>query len=94
MYTYIHMNMYIYIYMCIYIYVYVNTFIYIYVTYICTYVCVVQKATVCFHTWKRGLSVVRSSKPCQIDLKVLIVNPRKLEHRFRMIHAGIPYTLL
>ena len=23
-----------------------------------------------------------------------IVNPRKLEHRFRMIHAGIPYTLL
>ena len=22
-----------------------------------------------------------------------IVNPRKLEHRFRMIHAGIPYTL-
>ena len=23
-----------------------------------------------------------------------IVNPRKLEHRFRMIHAGIPYALL
>ena len=23
-----------------------------------------------------------------------IVNPRKLEHRFRMIHAGIPFTLL
>ena len=22
------------------------------------------------------------------------VNPRKLEHRFRMIHAGIPFTLL
>ena len=21
-----------------------------------------------------------------------IVNPRKLEHRFRMIHAGIPFT--
>ena len=31
------------------------------------------------------------------DLKVPLkptVNPRKLEHRFRMIHAGIPYTLL
>ena len=24
----------------------------------------------------------------------VIVNPRKLEHRFRMIHAGIPFTLL
>ena len=24
----------------------------------------------------------------------LIVNPRKLEHRFRMIHAGIPFSLL
>ena len=23
-----------------------------------------------------------------------IVNPRKLEHRFRMIHAGIPFSLL
>ena len=23
-----------------------------------------------------------------------IVNPRKLEHRFRMIYAGIPFTLL
>ena len=23
-----------------------------------------------------------------------VVNPRKLEHSFRMIHAGIPYTLL
>ena len=23
-----------------------------------------------------------------------IVNPRKLEHEFRMIRAGIPYTLL
>ena len=23
-----------------------------------------------------------------------IVNPRKSEHRFRMIHAGIPQTLL
>ena len=23
-----------------------------------------------------------------------IVNPRKLEHRSRTIHAGIPYTLL
>ena len=23
----------------------------------------------------------------------IIVNPRKLEHRFRMIHAGIPFTL-
>ena len=23
-----------------------------------------------------------------------IVNPRKLEHGFRMIHAGIPYALL
>ena len=26
--------------------------------------------------------------------QVNIVNPRKLEHGFRMIHAGIPYTLL
>ena len=25
---------------------------------------------------------------------VSTVNPRKLEHGFRMIHAGIPYTLL
>ena len=23
-----------------------------------------------------------------------MVNPRKLEYRFRMIHAGIPFTLL
>ena len=23
-----------------------------------------------------------------------IVNPRKLEHRFRMIHDGIPFTLM
>ena len=26
--------------------------------------------------------------------KLHIVNPRKLEHRSRTIHAGIPYTLL
>ena len=25
--------------------------------------------------------------------RLLIVNPRKLEHGFRMINAGIPYTL-
>ena len=28
------------------------------------------------------------------DPKDPIVNPRKLEHSFRMIHAGIPFALL
>ena len=30
----------------------------------------------------------------QCDGEIIIVNPRKLEHRFRMIHAGIPFALL
>ena len=34
----------------------------------------------------------RASEASRVDLR--IVNPRKLEHRFRMIHAGIPFTLL
>ena len=30
----------------------------------------------------------------EIDLSGCIVNPRKLEHSFRRIHAGIPFALL
>ena len=36
----------------------------------------------------------RSAKPGIPSFRHLLVNPRKLEHGFRMIHAGIPYTLL
>ena len=37
-----------------------------------------------------------TSKPLRrtIESYLFIVNPKKLEHRIRMIHVGTPYTLL
>ena len=51
---------------------------------VCRYVCV------CFIIYSTCPTFAKSYPAVHTS----IVNPRKLEHRFRMIHAGVPFTLL
>ena len=41
----------------------------------------------------QSVSVVRASTIPKPACRITIVNPRKLEHGFRRISAGIPHTL-
>ena len=78
----------------IYIYIYTSVYIYIH-THAAPHISVAVLLGLSHLSKALGLGDgVLGSTFLGFGVPYFIVNPRKLEHRFRMIHAGIPFSLL